>query len=264
VLFVSQVKTESPTLHEGLADNFAPAVLVADTAVAPVGRDVVVTPHQNPGTVNMLGSVMGSHMVRPMGTKRAKAAAKLGTPSSSVGGEPAPPQFSVAALAAEKLTNTLGKIFGRAKKKVSFKMKAKIWEAMVFYKKHASARKLAEELWSYNIDDEEEALQEEEEEKVDDDEEEEEDGQSEDDEYQPFDEDEDEVQQVDSPVEHDDVEVVRIVVGEGISANTTQDTSDNTTVVGIVARTLPERGMRRKKKLPQSISLMTAVTVVGA
>jgi hypothetical protein len=241
---------ECPTLHEGLADNFGPVVLAPETVVARrrEGRDVVVTP-QNVGTVNMAGSVMGSHMVRPIGTKKAKAAARAGTPSSSLG-EPTPPHFSAATLAANKLTATLGKIFGRAKKKDTFKMKAKIWETMVFHKKHASARKLAEELWSYELDDEEEeALEEEEqegEEKVEDEEAEE--GPSED-EYLAFDED-------DAPVEGvDEVEVVRVVVGEHTSANTsTQDSSGDTTVVGF--KHLPEDKRTEEEEEATSVNLL--------
>jgi hypothetical protein len=104
----------------------------------------------------MAGSVVGSHLVRPIGSKKAKAAARSGTPCSSLEESPHPPTVSVA-MAADELTATLGKISGRTKKKKgSLKMKAKIWETMVFYKKHASAKKVAEELWAYNMDDEEE------------------------------------------------------------------------------------------------------------
>jgi hypothetical protein len=194
---------------------------------------------------------MGSHMLRPIGVKRAKAAARSGTPSS-LEEPPHPPTVSVAAMAADKLTATLGKIFGRAKKKDSFKMKAKIWETMVFYKKHAAAKRVAEELWAYDIDDEdEEALVEEE--KVDEEEQEEEDEGTppSEDVYLPLEEDDDhDVQQVDDAGdEEEDVQVVRVVVGEDTTRahdNSTQDTSDGTTVVGIV-RHPPEERMEEEE-----------------
>jgi hypothetical protein len=79
-------------------------------------RDAVVT-LVNPSRVNIAGSVLGSHMRRPMGTKRAKALAARGEESPAelpmiiAGAPPPPPRRSAATVVADKLTTHLGKIF---------------------------------------------------------------------------------------------------------------------------------------------------------
>ncbi len=154
------------------------------------GRDVVVTP-LNPGRTNMAGSVMGSHLRRPIGTKRAKAAAIAAREPAArarIVGEavPEPPPFipGAAAAVADRLTVTLGKIFSGGKRKDEFDIKTKIWETMLYYKKHVSARRVAEQMWSYQdtpaeeglaegeVEDQQQGEEEEEEEEVEEEEEE--------------------------------------------------------------------------------------------
>jgi hypothetical protein len=147
-----------PGLHEGLLDRHpqpAPPGVNNTAAVADVNpgvgmdtlgpREVVVTP-VNPSRVNMAGSVTGSHLVRPMGSRRAKAAAaaarrdvtRYGTPDTTgrrvpavqepageevvvVPPPPPPlPQRSEATEIEDNLTIFLGTIFRDGHKKDQF------------------------------------------------------------------------------------------------------------------------------------------------
>jgi hypothetical protein len=127
-----------------------------------------VTP-VNPSRVNMAGSVMGSHLVRPMGSRRAKAAAaatreatRYGTPVAGtpvaaveepeelvvVPPPPAPPKGTASDIA-DNLTMFLGTIFRDGKKKDQFDTRYKCWKVLVHHREEAKAERVKEELLTY-------------------------------------------------------------------------------------------------------------------
>ncbi len=117
-------------------------------------RDAVVTP-VNPARVNMAGSVMGSHMRRPMCTKRAKALAATRREESPAGlpmiiakAPPHPPQ-SAATVVADTLTTHLGKIFQNGHKKDQFDNRYKCWKALVHHQEELEARSVMQEMMTY-------------------------------------------------------------------------------------------------------------------
>jgi hypothetical protein len=183
-----------PALHEGpllerhrqpvnnhIAVDAAAAVVNNDTTSAQGGvmgvmdtlgpREAVVTP-VNPSRVNTAGSVMGSHLVRPMGSRQAKAAAaaaarkvtRYGTPvaGTSVAAvqepeevvvvpPPPPPPRSEAADIADNLTMFLGTIFCDGHKKDQFDVRYdKCWKALIHHQdEEVKAEKVMEEMLTY-------------------------------------------------------------------------------------------------------------------
>ena len=174
VVKYSVVDVGVPTLHEGLLDHHAGLPGTNTVAVNPgvvdtLGpREVVVTP-VNPSRVNMAGSVMGSHLVRPMGSRRAKAAAaatreatRYGTPVAGtpvaavqepevvvVPPPPGAPPKGMASDIADNLTMFLGTIFRDGKKKDQFDTRYKCWKVLVHHREEAKAERVKEELLTY-------------------------------------------------------------------------------------------------------------------
>jgi hypothetical protein len=155
---------EEASLPEGFLDHhhhYQPSVATTvdsiredcsvETLLTP--RDAVVTP-VNPSRVNMAGSVMGSRMRRPMGTKRAKAlAASRGEAPPAelpmIIAEAPPPPRSAATVVADKLTTHLGKIFRNGHKKDQFDIRYKCWKALVHHQEELEARSVMQEMMTY-------------------------------------------------------------------------------------------------------------------
>ncbi len=159
---------EEPSL--GFLDHYQPSVANTvdssreDGSVATLAtpRDVVVTP-VNPGRVNMAGSVMGSHMRQPMGSKRAKALAATtrGCEEAQIAVVVPPPPPSAAVVVADKMTVTLGHIYRNGHKEDQFDIRYKCWKALVHHQEEVEARSMMQEMMSYREPLQEEQQQEE-------------------------------------------------------------------------------------------------------
>ena len=118
-----------------------------------------VTPTQ-PSRTNMVGSVMGSHMSRPIGTQRAKEARadhdlrarrKNGAGATTAVEEASPASgVSAVALAAEKISTNLLKMAERHSRMDAFHVKASLYKFLMQAGEVLEARMVLQEMKAFN------------------------------------------------------------------------------------------------------------------